>query len=206
MPRQAGLRKANNDGESDFAAWRRQANELGYKHRSVLRPDAIAPELSPEQRRQRAYEASLPLVEQTFAKRAKINSQELREFAARGLVEGGIRDPGADIAAITKAYRERGVRQEGEQVALIWGNDVPLRGKTRLSVTTTLHESAERELIRLADQLGTDHSAALSSATIEHAVSRFLDAKIRRSIVTEPSGRSSAMRSISSGRAAGLAF
>ena len=95
-------------------------------------------------------------MEQTFAKRAKINSQELREFAARGLVEGGIRDPGADIAAITKAYRERGVRQEGEQVALIWGNDVPLRGKTRLSVTTTLHESAERELIRLADQLGAD--------------------------------------------------
>ena len=170
------LKKANNDGESDFAAWRRQANELGYKHRSVLRPDAIAPKLNPEQRRQRAYEASLPLVEQTFAKRAKINSQELREFAARGLVEGGIRDPGADIAAITKAYRERGVRQEGEQVALIWGNDVPLRGKTRLSVTTTLHESAERELIRLADQLGTDHSAALSSVTIEHAVSRFLDA------------------------------
>jgi hypothetical protein len=142
----------------------------------VLRPGEIKPELTPHERWQRAYERSLSFVEASLSRRAKLDGQELREFAARGLVEAGIDDPGADIAAVTKGYRERGVRQEGEQVALIWGQDAPIRGKARWSVTTALHETAERELIDLAGRLATDRSAALSRQAIERATGDFLHA------------------------------
>lgn len=171
------LRKENNkDGRSDFESWREQAAERSYHHRSVLRPGEIKPELTPHERWQRAYERSLSFVEASLSRRAKLDGQELREFAARGLVEAGIDDPGADIAAVTKGYRERGVRQEGEQVALIWGQDAPIRGKARWSVTTALHETAERELIDLAGRLATDRSAALSRQAIERATGDFLHA------------------------------
>jgi hypothetical protein len=169
-------RKANYDGESDFAAWRKQAEGIGYHHRSVLRPDGIVPELSADDRRQRAYEVSLSFVEECLSRRAKLGGQELREFAARGLVAAGIDDPNADISGVTKAFRERGVRQEGGQVALIWGQDAPLRGKVRWSVTTALHETAERELIDLADRLAADRSAALPKQAIERATRDFLAA------------------------------
>jgi hypothetical protein len=164
------------EGESDQVAWKAQAAAIGYHHRSVLRPDAIVPGSSADERRQRAYEVSLGFLEEALSRRAKLNGQELREYAARGLIEGGIDDPGQDIGAITKAYRERGVRQDGEQVALLWGKDVPVRGKERWSVTTALHETAERELIGLAGKLGADRSVALPMWAIDRAVREFLRA------------------------------
>ena len=58
-------------------------------NRSVLRPDEIKPELTTEQRRDLAYEASLPLIEDALSRRSKLSEQELREFAARGFIAAG---------------------------------------------------------------------------------------------------------------------
>ena len=80
-----------------------------------------------------------------------LDGQELREIAARALIVAGIGErPGDDIDAVIKVFRERGVVQDGQQVALLWGRGAPLRGKERWSVTTALHIDQERELIRLA--------------------------------------------------------
>ena len=108
------LRKNKNDGPNDFESWRSQASEIGYHHRSVLRPDEIKPERSMSERRQVAYETSLSLIEDALSRRAKLGGQEMREFAARGLVEAGIDNAGTDISAVTKAYRELGVTTRGQ--------------------------------------------------------------------------------------------
>lgn len=166
--------KADRDRPSDFIAWRRLAKEMGYQHATVLRPDAVRAERNTPERHRIAYEATLPIIEQAFSRRAKFAGQEIREFAARGLVAGGIAEPAADIAAITRAYRERGVRQAGKLVPLIWGKDVPVRGKPRWSVTTGLHESEEQKVVDLARSFAQDRSARLPSRTVERAARAFL--------------------------------
>ena len=170
-------RKARTDGMSDFDEWRKQAKDkLGYEQRSVLRPDEVKHELTPEQRRELAYEASLDLVEDAFKRRAKISGQELREYAARGFIAaGGIGDdPGADISAVTQMYRTRGIRQDGEMVALLWGYDVPVRGKERISVTTDLHVEQEERAIVLLKSAAADRSRALPAEALDRAETAFL--------------------------------
>jgi hypothetical protein len=104
-------RSPADDGQSDFSVWRAQAVAAGYRHRSVLRPDEIKPELGPGERHAKAYAASQPLLERAFAQRAKLDGQELREIAARGLIASGIGDrPGEDIAAVLDGYRRQGIR------------------------------------------------------------------------------------------------
>ncbi len=160
---------------SDPAAWRAQAEELGYFHRSVLRPNGITPELGQEERRDKAYDISRDFLEDALSRRAKLDGQEFREFAARGLIDGGIDNPGQDISAVTNLHRNRGVQQEGELVALIWGKDTPIRGKDRWSVTTTLHEAAEHEVIELARSVAVDRSAALPIQALDRAARDYLD-------------------------------
>ena len=168
-------RSAAGEGQSDFAVWRAQAQATGYRHRSVLRPDEIRPEPSPEQRHAMAYEASQPLIAREFGQRAKLEGQDLRVMAARGLIASGIGDrPREDIAAVLKAYARHGVRQDGTRTAIVMGKEAPLRGKERWSVTTSLHEDRERELIGLARAAAADRSAALTTQQINDATGAFL--------------------------------
>ncbi|MDQ2801592.1 MAG: relaxase domain-containing protein, partial [Pseudomonadota bacterium] len=160
---------ARKDDKGDFAAWKRQAAALRWSHRSVLRPDAIAPTPSRDERLEHAYQTALPLLDQALQRRAKVDGQDLRVVAARSLVASGVAGP-QDIGAITRAFATRGVRQDGRDTVLVWGEDVPVRGKARVGVTTSLHESQERELIALARAAGADRSAALSRGAIGHAV------------------------------------
>ena len=168
--------KGNRDGPSDFVEWREQARaELGYQHRSVLRPDEIKPELTQDQRRVMAYQVSLDLIEEALSKKAKLGSQDFREFAARGLVEAGIGDkPAEDIKAVMGMYNTHGVRQNGEMTKIWFGKDLPVRGKERWSVTTEMHVSNERAVIQHATKFGNDYSGALSPATLERASQAFL--------------------------------
>ena len=59
--------KREHDGDSDFMVWKKQAaEEIGYQHRSVLRPGQEQ-ELRPEAERHRhAYEVALPLIERPW--------------------------------------------------------------------------------------------------------------------------------------------
>ncbi|MGA8761043.1 MAG: relaxase domain-containing protein [Stellaceae bacterium] len=115
--------------KSDFLVWREQAVVASYQHRSVLRPDEVMPKPVAEQRSESAYRAGLPLLEGELGRRAVLDGQELREIAARALIVAGISEqPGNDIDAVIKAFGERGVAQDGQQVALMWGRGAPLRG------------------------------------------------------------------------------
>ena len=171
--------------KSDFAVWRERAAEASYRHRSVLRPDQATPAPAAEQRHETAYRAALPLLEGELSRRAVLDGQELREIAARALIVAGIGDcPGDDIDAVIKGFRERGVVQDGRQVALLWGRGASLRGKERWNVTTALHIDQEGELIRLAKTASLDLSAALPAAQIDRAADAFLE----RNPAIDPAG------------------
>ena len=162
---------ARKDDMGDFAAWRRQAEALRWAHRGVLRPDGIAPAPSRDERLEHAYQTALPLLDRELQRRARVDGQDLRVVAARSLVASGV-EGAADIGAITRAFATRGVKQDGRDTALVWGEDVPVRGKARIGVTTALHEDQERELAGLAKRAAEDKSAALSSQAIARAVAR----------------------------------
>ena len=167
--------RRSNEATDDFSHWRAEAEAAGYHHRSVLRPDDIQPELAPQQRHDVAYEGTQRLIEAAFARRAAIGGQDLREIAARGLIRGGVDDPGRDIGAVLQLYRERGVTQQGKVTPIAWARDEMVRGKVRWGVTTGLHEDQERELVRLVRSAAADRSAALEPHRIERAAAAFLD-------------------------------
>ncbi len=162
---------ARKDDLGDFAAWQRQAEALRWSHRSVLRPDGVTPAPSRDERLEHAYQTALPLLDRNLQRRARLDGQDLRVVAARGLVASGV-EHWDDVGAITRAFATRGVRQDGRDTALVWGDDVPLRGKARVGVTTALHEDQERELVGLARSAAGDKSAALSADAIGRAVTR----------------------------------
>ena len=142
----------------------------------MLRPDQVTSALPAERRHEAAYRAALPLLAGELSRRAVLDGQELREIAARALIVAGIGErPGDDIDAVIKGFRERGVVQDGEPVALLWGRGASLRGKERWSVTTALHVDQERELIGLARTASLDSSAALPAARIDRAAEAFLE-------------------------------
>ena len=161
------------ESRNDFDGWAQQAADRGYRHQSVIRPDRVRLEHGAEV----AYKMSLPLVEQSFAHTTTLDENELRLMATRGFIAaGGIGvDPERDIEAVMAMYRRHGIMQDGQLTAIEWGRDVPLRGKDRISVTTTLHADQERELIDLAREAAADRRGALSVAQIDRAAGRFLE-------------------------------
>lgn len=167
-------RGAKSDDVSDVATWRKMAAAIGYEHRSVLRPDAIKPRLSRDERLETAYQAAMPLLGKQFDRRAVIDGSDARVAAAKGLIVAGI-ESAEDVSALTQAFRERGIRRRGEDAALIWGTVGGAQGRERTAVTTTLDEREEKTLIAIAQEGGRDRSAALAPAKIETAVRAFSD-------------------------------
>ncbi len=165
-------RGAKSDDVSDLTAWRKTAESIGYEHRSVLRPDDIKPELSRDERLEMAYRAALPLLEKHFDRRAVIDGSDARVTAAKGLIVAGIESP-EDVSTLTRAFRERGINRRGESAALVWGSVAGKQGKEKISITTTLEEREETNLIVTARAGGRDKSATLTSAKIEAAVRAF---------------------------------
>jgi hypothetical protein len=165
-------RGAKSDDVSDLAAWRRVAEVMGYQHRSVLRPDGIAQVLSREDRLEAAYVAALPLLAKQFLRRAVIDGTDARISAAKGLIASGVESPD-DVSAITRAFRERGIKQRGEDTTLVWGAVSGNQGRERIALTTTLHEREEETLIANARAAASDKTAALTPKQIEDAIAAF---------------------------------
>lgn len=165
-------RGAKSDDMSDAAAWRQAAADIGYTHRSILRPDARPREQSREDRLEAAYQAALPVFDKELQRRAAVDGADARVAAAKGLIASGVASP-ADVNAITKAMRERGVTQHGEQTSLVWGDVKGENGRDKVGVTTTLHRDEERRLVTNARAAGRDQTAALTSEQIAAAVKRF---------------------------------
>ena len=165
-------RGAKSDDVTDLATWRTMAEAIGYRHRSVLRPDDIKPSLSRNERLETAYQAAMPLLSKQFDRRAVIDGSDARVAAAKGLILAGIESV-EDVSALTRAFRERGIQRRGEDAALIWGTVAGARGRDRTAVTTTLDEREEQTLIATARLGGQDRSAALTPAKIDAAVQAF---------------------------------
>lgn len=158
------------DRVADFGAWERQAATMQYAHKSVL-GTTPPPAPSRDDRLEGAYQTALRLLDTVFVGTAKVDGEKLREIAARGLITTSIQDV-ADVKSITRAFATRGVRQDGRDVALIWGEDPAVRGKARIGVTTTLHEAQEAGVVTRLREAAGDRSAALSRRAIEAAVKR----------------------------------
>ena len=165
-------RGAKSDDLSDAEAWRRAAAEIGYRHRSILRPDSKAVDRPREERLEAAYQAALPVFGRELQRRAAVEGADARFAAAKGLIAAGV-VASAEVDEITRAFRERGVMQNGHMTTLIWGDVPPENGRAKVGITTALHESEERTLVAAARAAARDRTAALSPVQIAAAVARF---------------------------------
>jgi hypothetical protein len=159
---------------SDAAAWRLAAAEIGYQHRSILRPERKQNEASREDRLEAAYRAALPVFDKELQRRAAVEGADARLAAAKGLIASGVESP-ADVNAVTKAMRERGVMRRGERTSLIWGDVKGENGRDKVGITTTPHRNEELVLVANTRAAGQDRTAALTPTQIAAAVKRFPD-------------------------------
>lgn len=164
----AKARRSKQDDLADYQAWLRQAEDAGYEHRSVLRPDEKRGLAPAKERLELAYATSLPVLEKEMERRSTFEGSLARIAAAKGLIEAGISDP-SEVNAITAAYRTEGVRQNGELTSLIWGKASDSQFAT---FTTALHLDQEEEAIALLKKAAADKSSALTPDEIEAAVQR----------------------------------
>ncbi|MDN3564281.1 MobF family relaxase [Paeniroseomonas aquatica] len=160
--------KLRKDDMADFADWRRQARELGWRYGGIEGPRLAPPERTQEARIAEAYAAALPWLEKELDRRAVISGADARTAALRGLIAAGIAETG-DIERVTAAFRGEGVRQYGEATALVWGRQGE-RGE--IGITTALHAADEQDFLRLAKAAAGDRSGALGAAAIRTAAER----------------------------------
>lgn len=175
--RTARQTKDTSEIEGDLAAWQAQAKAAGYEHRSVVDLEAkgrLPP--SEQDRLTRGYLAALPVLEKQLTRRATMYGSVARVAAARGLIASGV-ESAADIDRITAAMREHGVRQDGQQVPLMWakvpttGDEADVGGRiARVKITTTRHVEMEQEAMTLAAAAAADVSGALTTGQIDRAV------------------------------------
>ena len=160
------LRKRAKDDVANFPAWREQARELGWQPTSFMAYGPPAPELTPERRIEIAYDHALPFLERQFEQRATLPHWDIRRAAAQGLVASGI-DGTSDIDAVTSRMREWGVRHSGATTPLLWGQEA---GRKYVTVSTGMHESNEREFIKLARAAADERGAALPAGLLERHI------------------------------------
>ena len=162
------------DAASDFTAWRAEAAHAGLEQRSVLKRQAIRPELAPERRHEDGYERVLPMVDRLFQSKAVALGDEIRALGARSLIMAGIGDRASDdITAITRKLRRQGVRHDGKEAALVVDR-IFKRGKEHTIVSTDRHITTEESLVAIARTAVADRSASLSPAAIDRAAAAYL--------------------------------
>ena len=161
-------------GPGDRSVWVENAKAAGYQHRSVLRPDEIAPELTPEQRIRIAREAALPLLDKAFQSRSVLSMADVREIAARGLIASGIGgNPAEDIEAVIRTFHEQGITVRGERTGFIEARTIK-DGRAKTLVTAGSNVEMEEGLLAAVRQAAGDRSTALTTEQIDRAAERFL--------------------------------
>ncbi|MGE4043398.1 MAG: MobF family relaxase [Acetobacteraceae bacterium] len=161
--------KLKKDDLADFDSWRKQADDLGWKHETILTYGPPPPPLTPEQRMDRVQETAEPWLEKELDKRAVISEPDVRTAALRGFIAQGI-DHSGDIDEMVRRFMRDGVRQQGERTALI-SEDAP-DDRRHARYTTVLHEAQEREFIALAQKAAADRGGALGRLQIAMAIER----------------------------------
>ena len=151
--------KGGKDDVANVADWHRQATEIGWQPpQSFLAYGPPAPERDIAIRRREAFEIAIEQLEGRLEQKAVITHHDLRVAAFQGLIHAGNAGGIADADAVTRIMREEGVKQYGEQTALLWGQEAD---KRHVSVTTELHEAQETEFISLARVAAEDRSGAI---------------------------------------------
>jgi phage/plasmid primase-like uncharacterized protein len=158
-------------GLGEYEEWRRQAKEIGFNYRSVLRPDELKPMAPRGERLMKGVETSWKLLEEPFQKRAVIEGSMARVAAARSLIDVGIERP-TDVNAITAAFRAHGIMQQGELTEIHWAHD-PVARYAR--ITTQKWLDIEREAIGIYARAALDTSVALPPEAVARAVARVED-------------------------------
>ena len=146
--------------------WRKQAADLGWKHRSVLE-EVEHERLTDEERFDRAYRFAARHLAEEFRTAAVIDHEKLGLYAARGLIGVGIAGGPSDIKRVVALLEERGVRLRGEHVALVVG-----MFEDKVRVTNTAQIRIEQKLTDLARASARDRAGALSVRQIRDARGR----------------------------------
>ena len=166
---QGDPKQVKQDDQSDWVSWQRQARELAWRHEGVLRPGQAQAVPERAERLEHAFAVGCQLLDRQWQRRAVLDAADARVAAARALVASGIEGP-QDIDAVTRAFAQRGVRHDGQEVGLVWGTVTDARGQEVVKLTTTLHAAREEELVALAQAAAADRSSALAPEAVEAAV------------------------------------
>jgi len=163
-------RSAKADDLSDFAGWQRQAERLGYQHKSVLDPLNPKAELSAEQRIDVAYRAGARILGRQFEHRAVLGEADARVAAARGLIASGL-SGAADIDTVRAAFNERGVTDTWSEVS---GGLFAIRPQTALIEVALVRddpavEGATMTETRLTTQAQLDQEQRVIELARKHA-------------------------------------
>jgi hypothetical protein len=168
---QGDPRQVKQDDLSDWASWHGQAEGLDWQPASVLQPEHVQALPERSVRLEQAYAVGRDLLDRELQRRAVLDGADARVAAARGLIASGV-ESADEIGAVTRAFAQRGVRHDGQEVSLLWGMTTDARGQEVVKLTTTLHADREAELVKLAQAAAADRSAALSPQAITAAVAR----------------------------------
>ena len=180
------------DDLSDFNAWQRQLDRLGYRHKSVLDPGRPAETAAEKERHGQAYEIGSRLLAQAFERRAVVSEADARVAAARSLIATGI-ESAIEVDAVRAAFSRNGIPVSGTTEAAAsavrsfttrlievpvahrkahWeGGEAALtEGGVEMRITTRAHLAQETAVIELARKHGSDRRNLLDPDAIERGV------------------------------------
>jgi hypothetical protein len=152
-------------GLTERQIWRQQADQLGWKHKTVFQGVESAI-LTDDERFDAAYNFAARHLAKDFRTTAVVDHDKLRAYAARGLISTGIKGP-QDIDRVVELLEQRGITIRGQHADLIVG----LVDK-KLRVTNSEQIKIEKSVLEKAQHAGRSYSAALSDQTISAAINR----------------------------------
>ena len=150
--------------KNDREIWREQAEDMGWKHRTVMEGVEHA-RLTDAERFDQAYAFAARHLAKEFHTAAVIDHDKLRMYAARGLIGAGIAGGPDDIDRVTGLIEARGIQLRGEHVALVVG-----QAGEKVRVTNSAQVRIEQELTQHAWRAAKDRRGALSPEAIKVAV------------------------------------
>ncbi|WP_232480897.1 MobF family relaxase [Roseomonas sp. KE2513] len=157
-------RLAKTGKATDQEVWKAQAEEIGWKHTTVME-GVEHPPLTDAERFDRAYAFAAKHLATEFHTAAVIDHDKLRLYAARGLIGTGISGGPDDIDTVVGLIEKRGIQLRGEHVALVTG----LSGE-KVRVTNSAQVRIEDTLQTEAHRAARDRSGALSAEAITAAI------------------------------------
>lgn len=154
------------EGLTPREVWRLQAEAIGWQHRSVLGSGGATPALTDEQRLEKAYAFAAKHISKEFRTKAVLDHDWLAIWAARGLIEPGVKGPG-DVHRVVRMLEERGITFNGKPAQLY---AAVVDGRVR--VANSGQVALERRVAALSTDAAADKSRALPAEAFSAALAR----------------------------------